>query len=159
MMTGLFPKNTEPGFSRRTRGESAFTTIEVLVASVLLALAASSLYSGITFGIAVIQNSRERLRGSQILQEKLETIRLYTWSQVNDPSYLPRTFTAPLNPTGGVPFYHGSFTIVPAPLGTEAYKSDMLQIDLNVNWKSLGNTKSLKLQTLVSRHGIQNYSL
>ena len=142
---------------RNDRGNSAFTTIEALIASALLGMLASSLYGGITFGLAVIQNTREQLRGAQVLQEKLETIRLYKWAQINDPSYLPRTFTAPLNPTGGVPFYEGTFTIVQAPLGTETYKNDMLQVDVNVKWKSLGTQKTLNLQTFVSRHGIQNY--
>jgi hypothetical protein len=142
---------------RQNRGTGAFTTIEALIASALLGMLVSSLYGGITFGVAVIQNTREQLRGSQVLQEKLETIRLYKWAQINDPSYLPRTFTAALNPTGSVPFYQGSFTIVPAPFGTEAYKNDMLQVDVNVKWTSLGTPKTLNLQTFVSRHGIQNY--
>ena len=139
-------------------GNQAFTTIEALIASAILGLLAASLYGGITFGFAVIQSTREKLRAGQVLQEKLETIRLYKWSQINNQSFLPRTFTASLNPTGDVPFYQGTFTIVPAPLATEAYKNDMLQVDVSVKWNSLGISKTLSLQTFVSRHGIQNYS-
>ena len=136
----------------------AFTTLEALIASALMGVLVASLYGGITFGAAVIQNTREKLRGGQVLQEKLETIRLYKWQQINDADYLPRTFSASLNPTGGAPFYEGTLTIGPVPFGTETYKSDMLQVDVNVQWKSLGTIRTLNLQTFVSRHGIQNYS-
>ena len=137
---------------------SAFTTLEALIASALMGILVASLYGGITFGLAVIQSTREKLRGGQVLQEKLETIRLYKWQQINDASFLPRTFSASLNPTSDVPFYEGTFTIVPVPFGSETYKSDMLQVDVNLRWKSLGTIKTMNLQTFVSRHGIQNYS-
>ena len=142
---------------RRSR-TLAFTTLEAVIASALMGILVASLYGGITFGLAVIQNTREKLRGGQVLQEKLETIRLYTWQQINDASYLPRTFSASLNPTGSVPFYEGTFTIGPVPFGSETYKTDMLQVDVNLQWKSLGTIKTMNLQTFVSRHGIQNYS-
>jgi Tfp pilus assembly protein PilV len=144
------------GPTRRNR--SAFSTLEALIASGIMGVLVASLYGGITFGIALIQSTREKLRGGQVLQEKLETIRLYKWQQINDASFLPRTFSASLNPTGNVPFYEGTFTIAPVPFGSETYKSDMLQVDVSVQWKSLGTVKTMNLQTFVSRHGIQNYS-
>ena len=139
----------------RIRG---FSTLEALIASAIGGILVASLYGGITFGVAVIQNTREKLRAGQVLGEKLETLRLYKWGQIKDPSYLPRTFTASLNPTGGPPFFEGKLTISAAPLSTESYKSDMLQVDATVQWKSLGIERSLNLHTFVSRHGIQNYS-
>ena len=157
-ITRIKQRDIECNRTSRLRRQSAFTTIEVLVASVLLALVASSLYSGITFGVGLIQTTRERLRGSQVLQEKLETLRLYNWSQINDHSFMPRAFTASLNPTGGAPFYQGSIAITAPSFTNEAYKSDMAQVNMKLSWKSLGVTNTLNLQTLVSRHGIQNYS-
>ena len=150
-------KTDSTGLIGRNRA-GAFTTLEALIASALMGILVASLYGGITFGLAVIQNTREKLRGGQVLQEKLETIRLYKWQQINDATFLPRTFSASLNPTGNVPFYEGTLTIGPVPLGSETYKADMLQVDVNLQWKSLGTLKTMNLQTFVSRHGIQNYS-
>ena len=59
--------------------ELAFSMIEILVAMVVLGIMFVSLYSGFSSGFAVVQLARENLRATQILQEKMETIRLYTW--------------------------------------------------------------------------------
>ena len=70
----------------------AYSMVEILVATTVLAIMFVSLYSGFSAGFAVIQLARENLRATQILQEKMETIRLYTWDQINTPGFMPTNF-------------------------------------------------------------------
>src|SRR5437667_1245863 len=79
----------------------AFALIEVLIGSGLLGVMSVSLYLGIAQGFAFVQIARENLRATQILQEKLETVRLYTWDQVIQPGFIPSAFTNYYYPSGG----------------------------------------------------------
>jgi len=49
---------------------------------------------GINFGMFNLQMSRENLRATQIMLEKVETLRVCNWDQLITPGYLPTNFTA-----------------------------------------------------------------
>src|SRR6476619_2008113 len=74
------------------RQTGAFSIIEALVAVALLGVVFVSLYTGISNGFAFAKVTRENLRATQILQEKMETVRLYTWDQLNTPGFVPTNF-------------------------------------------------------------------
>lgn len=57
-------------------GQGGFSLVEAAVALGLVALVVGALYAGMTQVIAQSQSARENLRATQILLEKLETIRL-----------------------------------------------------------------------------------
>ena len=99
----------------------AFALIEVLIGSGLLGVMSVSLYLGIAQGFAFVQIARENLRATQILQEKLETVRLYTWDQVIQPGFIPSAFTNYYYPSGGSgsqgAVYRGTTTVSSAPVG------------------------------------------
>src|SRR5947207_7982848 len=90
-------RNRESAALRR-----AFTLIEVMMAVLVVGVAFVSLYLGFTQGFGTIQVARENLRATQILQEKMETIRLLTWQQITDASVAnnPYTFTNYFYPPG-----------------------------------------------------------
>ena len=75
------------------RVEAAFTLSEVIVAVGVLAVSFVSLYAGISAGFAMTQVSRENLRATQIMVEKMEGIRLFNWNQVTESNMIPETFT------------------------------------------------------------------
>ena len=134
--------------------------VEVLVAVVVLAIMFVSLYSGFSAGFAVVQLARENLRATQILQEKMETIRLYTWEQINTPGFVPTNFvdtfySAGTNTTGSMS-YTGRVTIV-RPVITEAYSNELKAVRINLQWVSAGVLRNREMQTLVTRNGLQNY--
>ena len=54
------------------------------MAAAILGVVATSLYGAFTAGFFVIQSTRENLRATQIMVQKMEAIRLLTWSQVGD---------------------------------------------------------------------------
>ena len=136
--------------------------LEVLVSVALAGTLIVSLYAGFSGGFAVVQLARENLRGTQILQEKMETIRLYTWAQINTPGFIPETFTdffyatsTNLEAAGMV--YTGTVAIATAPFPTEDYAADLKTVTVRVNWTSGGIVRNREMTTYISRYGLQNY--
>src|SRR5688572_25920931 len=75
------------------RSQIGFTFVEVLVAIAVSAFLFLSLYGGFSSGWMVTELSRENLRATQVMVEKMETIRLYNWTQINSNGFVPATFT------------------------------------------------------------------
>src|SRR5207237_2452039 len=123
---------------RAEAGSKAFTLMEVLVAVAIIGVQFVTLYVGMTQGFGIVQVSRENLRATQILQEKMETIRLYNWDQLTTPTFIPTNFVDTFYPgtqsTVGIT-YTGTVTISTAPL-TESYSNDLRLITVNVQWLS-----------------------
>ena len=143
----------------RATTRQAFSLIDALVATALISVSAVSLYAAIAYGFSAVEVSRENLRATQVMLEKLETLRLYSWDQINTPDFVPTTFQAPFNPstnaTGGF-LYRGTVTITNAPIA-ESYGNDMRLVLVTVQWTAGNISRSREMQTLVSRYGLQNY--
>ena len=134
--------------------------IEILVAMTVLGIMFVSLYSGFSSGFAVVQMARENLRATQILQEKMETIRLYTWDQINTPGFIPTNFVDNFyvngsNVVSGMA-YTGRVTIVKAPI-FETYSNELKSVTIDLRWVSADVLRTRTMQTYVTRHGLQNY--
>jgi hypothetical protein len=145
---------------RLERQAAAFSTVEVMVAVLICGLVFVGLYSGIGSGFSVVQLARENLRGTQILEEKLETIRLYRWDQVNDASFIPTNFVEEFYPAGtqstsGLS-YTGTVLIAEAPIA-ETYKDSLRQVTVQLQWKSGNVLRQREMTTFVSEYGLQHY--
>jgi hypothetical protein len=135
-----------------------------------------SLYGGIASGFGLVNLARENLRANQIIVEKMETIRLYSWDQINTAGFVPSTFTANFFPSvitnlvdngttvvtnistfanGGI-VYYGTVLITNAPVSTN-YSGDMKQFTVTLNWTNSGIPRTRQLTTFVARSGMQNY--
>lgn len=143
---------------------AAFSLIEQLVGVSVVGVAVTSLYAAFSQGFAIIQVARENLRATQVLCEKVETIRLYTLDQItnanfNGGNFLPRTFTALFYPVGqtniGVT-YQGSVTITNPPIAAN-YSNDLYFITFEVRWNSDDVQRRRSMSTFVARDGLQNY--
>src|SRR5436853_4683929 len=87
------------------RAVHGFTLIDALFAMVISGVMFTALYAGLAFGFKVIRFARENTRATQIMLEKMETIRLYTWEQVtNCGDTNVGSFFLPSNPVQ-VPYY------------------------------------------------------
>lgn len=133
---------------------------EVLVAIAIISVMFVSLYTGLSSGFAVVQLARENLRATQILQEKMETIRLYTWEQLNTSGFVPTNFTdvfyaSSTGAASGIT-YTGTLVIASAPI-TESYSNDLKTVTAEVTWMSGKVLRRREMETLVSRYGLQNY--
>src|SRR5205809_6958304 len=73
-------------------GQSGHTLVEVMVALSVLGFMVVSLYAGFSYGFAVLRVARENMRATQILQERMEVLRLTRFVNV-EFGFIPRTFT------------------------------------------------------------------
>src|SRR5262249_43999527 len=87
--SSFFNPTTAAGFSRKQNGGQTFA--EVLVAIGVLGFMLVSLYAGFSSGFAVVRVARENLRATQILEERMEVIRLFRWEEVA-PGFIPTNF-------------------------------------------------------------------
>jgi len=78
----------------------AFTLVEVLMATSITTITLIGLLGGISYGFSEIKLSRESLRATQVILEKMEGIRLYTFDQLVSSNMVPATFTASYYPLG-----------------------------------------------------------
>ncbi len=140
--------------------QGAFSLVEVAFGMALAGVMLTALYTGLTYGFSVMKLARENTRATQILVEKMETIRLYNWDQINTPSFLPPTFDVDYYPMGGDTnhgtIYHGTLAVSDTSL-TAGYAGDMKKITVTLNWMTGGLPRTRTLSTYVSRYGLQNY--
>jgi len=131
------------------------------VAGATLAVAAVSLYAGISFGVTSVGLARQNLRATHIALEKMEIVRMYSWEQVNSNGFVPLSFTAPFFPStgtdtnGGLTFY-GQTVITNAGIAT-SYGSDMRRVDVTVIWTNRNIEQSVQMSTYLSQYGMQRY--
>jgi len=131
-----------------------------MVALSVLGFMVVSLYAGFSSGFAVLRVARENLRATQVLQERMEVLRLIKWDDVA-PGFIPMTFTAPFyateptNTTVGAFGYTGTVIITNPP--AETYSDHLRMIQIGLTWTSGNVTRSRQMTTYVSRYGLQNY--
>lgn len=153
--------------SRTTHHDSrvalcAFTMAEVLVALLVVSIVVVSLYTGVSSGFSLVKLSREDLRATQIMLQRLEALRLYTWSQLTNASYFStNTFTAFYDPAGqssgsGGAVYTVS-TVVTTNTPSATYGPDMRRITVQVSWPSGQVNRRREMSTYAARYGMQNY--
>ena len=156
-------KSTGPGAPARARVHAlrpnrGFALIEIMIAGCILGFSVVSLYSAYSFGFALIRLSQENVRADQILLQKMETLRVYPWSQTAPGSgIIPATFTEVFSP-GAISCgaaYTGSITIIPAPVTDVSYSNTLRQVTVSLNWVSGGISRSRSMTTFVSQNGIQ----
>src|SRR5512138_2789097 len=75
------------------RCQQATSLAEVMVGISLMGILFVSLYSGMSSGFAVTQVSRENLRATQIMMERMEGVRLFNWNQLVYSNWIPTSFT------------------------------------------------------------------
>jgi type II secretory pathway pseudopilin PulG len=142
----------------------AFALTEALIAVALFGVMFLSLYSGISSGFDVVNLARENVRATQVALEKLETIRMYSWDQVNSNGYIPRSFTAPFYPTtqrssssgGSGVVYHGRTEIAPA-IVDPVYSNSMREVTITLTWTNGTTGRRREMKTFISEYGMQRY--
>jgi len=147
-----------PTATARRRKIAAFSIIEVTVGMGVVGTSMAALFSGFTTGFFTMQMARENLRATQIMLEKTETLRLYSWEQINAPGFIPAAFTNSYDPNAqnkGVN-YTGTLTVANAPISS-SYSNNMKQVTVTVNWTTGSLNRSRSLTTYVARNGLQSY--
>ena len=146
--------------SRGRKG--GFSIVEAVLGLVLLGLVCMALFSGLTTSTFSVQLARENLRATQIMSEKLDTIRLYSWKQLTNtpaiqgfnPSLYPPDPLSPSQTNSGA--FQGTVRIVSAPV-TEFYGKDMRLVTVELKWQTGKLQRTRSMSTLVSRYGTYQY--
>ena len=139
-----------------------FTLVEAMVAIGAAAFMLTALYSGLTFGFATVKLSREDLRATQILLQRLETLRLTDFSSIQTG-----TFTDYFDPTGATNGSSGTtYTITittNAPTSSDMpvqpvyYMNQMRKVTVTATWTNANQLRTRTLQTYACSKGIESY--
>ncbi len=151
------PKGRWPS-ACRAGAPPGFTLVEVIIAVAVVSIVFVAIYGAVTMNLSIIRLCRENETATQILTEKLETIRLYNWDQVNSNGFVPASFTVSLDPASSTspPFFTGSVSIAQAPIA-EAYGQNMRLVSVRLDWVSGNRPQTRTMSTFFSRYGLQNY--
>lgn len=146
--------------SLRAKPTSGTTLTEVVLAIVVIGILGAALMGSYAYGFHIMRLVRENQRATQIILEKVETIRLYNWYQVLTPEFIPTTFTEVYDPQAepghqGI-VYNGTLTVTNYPV-VKNYQNDLRRLVITLTWTSGNLTRSRSLTTLVAKDGLQNY--
>ena len=161
------PRQLRSCAARRGVSAGAYTLLEVVFAVTVLAVLSLGLFGAFSSGLISAQSSREDTRAAQILMQKMEAVRLLTWSQGTNTAIACTNFTDYYDPTGTSntmgAIYQGFYTPSAAPSSIPAdYRDSLRLVTVNVYWTNYtGNAtpkvQSRQMQTYVARFGMQNY--
>src|SRR4051812_33207014 len=73
--------------------QAGFRLIELCVAMSIILVTFLTIFASLTMGLSITQISRENLRATQIMLDKMEGVRLYNWDQLTNSTYLISSFT------------------------------------------------------------------
>lgn len=145
----------------------AYTLVEVLISSGVVGIMVASVYTGFISGFGSVAITREELRATQIITQKLEAMRLLTWGQMsNCPTTFQEFYYPPGagNNTAGTVFYG---TLSAAGVATNipdaaSYKSNLHLVTVTVVWTNYPDrrtpvTHTRRIQTLSAVNGLQKY--
>jgi type II secretory pathway pseudopilin PulG len=137
------------------------TLVDVIMAIALLGVMASGIFGSFRYGFFTLQLARENQRATQILLEKVETLRLYSWDQVNTsnfiPASLPPEYYDPQGASGSQgTVFNGTVTVANCPLGV-SYAANMRLVTVTLAWTTGNIPRTRSLTTYIAKDGLQNY--
>jgi hypothetical protein len=140
--------------------------MEVVFAAFALGVVMLALFACLSSGFTIIQSARDNLRATQIMVQRTEAIRLFSWNQLLNTNYLKPTFVEYYDPQSsnsnsvGTKFTGVVTAIVPTNLPS-AYRNDARLITISLSWTNQFGRQTVvhsrQMQTQVARYGMQNY--
>jgi len=133
--------------------------VSVLVVGVI----GGAFYAALASGFALVQTTRDDLRATQVLMQKVEAVRLCTWTELSNFSfqeaYDPLGAT---NQSGGTQFLGTVVTNLSSVIpNSSSYAGNMRLVTVTVSWTNYHGTTPIahtrQMQTQVARYGLQNY--
>ena len=144
----------------RPQRNSAFTLIETVVASFLAAVMLPAIYASTAAGFAMVQVTRENLRATQIIVQRMEAIRLSPYKFIQDPSSFPTNSTEYFCANGKTngAAYAVTYNWQPGPTSLPpSYRTNMLLVTVTASWASGNAQRTRSMQSYVARYGIQRF--
>src|SRR6185503_5929895 len=155
-------KKTNKTKQNHRLGIRAFSLVDIVVAMGLIGIILVGMLGGLGLVLSSVQWSREQARATQLMEEKLDTLRLYSWDQLNTPGFITTNFVATCstlsngtsNEAGGLT-YSGNI-IIDTPALTESYSNALKQVTVALQWTSGGRLHRTQMSTFVAQYGMQN---
>jgi hypothetical protein len=119
-------------------------------------------YGGMTLSFSQVKSAREDVRATQIMMQKLEAIRLCTWSELTNFSFKEPYDPLATNGTSST-YYFGTVSKAPAAAipGTVSYQNNVMLVTVSLVWTNSGEgapvVRNRQMQTHVARYGLQSY--
>jgi hypothetical protein len=137
------------------------TLVDVVMAIALLGIMGGGVLGSFRYGFATLDSARNNQRATQILLEKVETLRLYSWDQITTPGFIPATLPTEYYDPQAAPgakgtAYYGKITLGACPL-TSSYAANMRLVTVTLSWTNRDISHTRVLSTFISKDGIQNY--
>jgi type II secretory pathway pseudopilin PulG len=161
-------RKDNPSLVGNPAGRAGFSLVETTFGLAMVGVMFTSFFTGLSQGFNFMQTARENLRATEILAEKMDSLRLYSWEQITTPNGIPRSFTVTFTPTGRTPggqpasdaevIYEGTIQVnSPTQLASESYKPNLREVTVTVCWGPPGekSRKQVSLTTFVAQHGMQ----
>ena len=144
--------------------------VEAMIGLMVGGIVIAAVYAGVGSGFQTMQLTRENLRATQIMVERLEAIRGCRWSRLNTNL---QSFVEYYTPTGegtgsGVPF-HGEVTLRgldqvtdASPVPTYADTNIIKAVTVTLRWTNHLSTgtdlpRTRSMTTFVSEYGLRSY--
>jgi type II secretory pathway pseudopilin PulG len=148
-------------FYAKTTSSHAFTIVEAVIGVGIAGIIILGFCFSLSYGFRTLERTRHELRATQIMLEKLEAVRLYTWEQLNDPTFFTNAFTDYYFPSGTISnrgaIYTGTIDITNCPFST-SYSGAMRSAVVRITWSDLGMSHTREMTTLVASNGLQRYT-
>lgn len=150
---------------RQAACHRAFTLMETLFAILMVGMIAVALISGMNLVVRTVQMAQEETQATQVMVERLDTLRLYSWEKLTTAGYVPATFQMAIYPdssgsttpgTNGSPVFNGAVSIVNSGMA-ESYAGDVRLVTVSLNWTNGGLSRIRSMSTYVTRYGLQNF--
>jgi len=155
------PRPSQSGWDCTRAPAAGFTLIETVMATLLAGIMLPTLYAGLAAGFSIIKATRENLRATQVIVQRMEAVRLVSYKTL--PTAFPTNVTEYYNPCGqtngtGGAVYTVTYNCVPAPNTLPpSYRSNMMLVTVTAAWNSGNVQRARSMQTYVARYGVQRY--
>jgi len=141
----------EAAIQKPIRKTDGFTLVEVIVGMFILGIIFTSAFSTYQLGLNMIDDAREEIRASQIIQSEMERLRTKNWTQLQKM------------PSGATFKPSGEFAKIYAT-NYSAYRylitlnpSDKMLVAIRVQWtNSAGKTSVRWFNTIFTKNGLND---
>ena len=140
---------------------SGFTLVETCVAIMVAGTMLTAHFLAFAGGFALVTVTREDLRASQIMIQRMEAVRVSGYNQLTNTTQFPTSATQYYDESGstnrGIAYTVTHQTASAIGSLPPSYRSNVTEVTVGVSWKSGTKTRSRTMKTYVARYGTQNY--